>query len=215
LKVFEPRYQPKRLRPDQNAILLTEFVNLSEDPLATVRFKQELARKFEIGFAELFPEVELHEEACEVSNGLPVNPPGQPVYQDFFDFIRTRLRRIWEDPNPRRRELLILGLRDYVNALRKPLPQRVHRLVLVAYWGEPQDPEEPTPLEQALIYLLKSVAKLRCCPNSECPAKYFFASRQNRRYCSEKCAQIGEREQKRDWWSIHGKDWRNRREVPR
>ena len=209
--VFELGYQPKRLRPEQSTLLLTECVNLSQDPEAMVRFKREIARKLEVGFEELFPEVDLHEEASGALDALPVDAaPKQAIYKNFFDLIRNWLRRIWEDPNPRRKELHILALRDYVNGLRKPLHQRVYRLILVAYWGEPGDPQEPTPFEQALLYLLKSYAKLRCCPHLECPARYFFALRRNQRYCSVKCAQIAEREQKRDWWNAHGKERRSR-----
>jgi hypothetical protein len=166
--IFELGYQPKRLGPEQITLLLTECVNLSQDPQAMVRLEK-LARKLQIGLADLFPEVVLHEEACQASETLPAGAaPKQAICKDFFHLIRNCLRRIWEDPHPGRKELHILALREYVNGLRKPLPERVHRLILVAHWGEPADLQEPTPFEQALLYLLKSVAELRCCPNGAC-----------------------------------------------
>ena len=211
LPTVPQREQPQRLRADQNILLLTEWVNLSQDPQAMDHFKQTIARELDAGFAELFPEVKSYEEVCKESDALPAEiAMAQATHKDFFQLIQNCLRRIWEDPNPRRRELLIFGLRDYVNGLSKPLPQRIYRLTPFAYWGEP-DPEEPTPSEQALIYLFKSASKLRCCPNPECPARYFFALRRNQKYCSLKCAQAAEREQKRDWWSAHGSQWRNRK----
>jgi hypothetical protein len=214
--VFDVGYQPKRLRPEQARLLLTECANLSEDAGAMVRFKQILERKLTVQFADLFPEVNLNEERYETVEALAHSEasaiPEGAINKDFFGPLRNGLRRIWEAPNPRHKELLLLGLRDYVNGLRKPLHERAFRLIPVAFWGTPQDPQEPTPLEQGLIYLFKSVDKVRCCPTLECPARYFFAERRNQRYCSEQCAQIAEREQKREWWDAHGKkDRRDRR----
>jgi len=208
--VLEIRHQAKWLRPEQSMLLLHEWVNLSQDPGAMDHFKLTIARGLDAGFEKLLPEVKSYEEVSKESDAPADVAMAQASYKDLFDLIRNCLRHIWEDPNARRKETLILGLRDYVNGLSKPLPQRIYRLTPFAYWGEPS-PEEPTPLVQALIYLFKSVSKLRCCPNAECPARYFFGLRRNQRYCSLKCAQGAEREQKRDWWHAHGSRWRSRK----
>jgi len=72
-------------------------------------------------------------------------------------------------------------------------------------------PAEELPIEKALEYLLKHHNRARHCPNPDCPAPYFLAARQSRRYCSEICAQSGERETKRRWWAEHGPAWRKKR----
>jgi hypothetical protein len=74
----------------------------------------------------------------------------------------------------------------------------------------PQPPEE-LPIEKAFDYLLKHHHRTRYCPNPECVAPYFFAKRHTQRYCSEKCAQVCERESKRRWWAEHGQGWRTAR----
>jgi hypothetical protein len=212
--VFVVGYRPRRLSADEIRVLLTECVNLRDQSEDTMRhFKHCLEGKLKSEFADLFPEVTLHQETCKTLEDLkqaePNASPHGSVNQELFDLLRNWLRRTWEDPNPERRKQRVSSLREYINALRKPLPERIHRLIPVMFFGEPRDPEEPTPLEQALLYLLNSVDKLRCCPNIECPARYFLAARRNHRYCSEHCAQMAEREQKREWWNTHRK--KNRR----
>jgi hypothetical protein len=73
----------------------------------------------------------------------------------------------------------------------------------------PHPPEE-LPIEKALYHLLKQHKRARHCPNRDCPAPYFFVSRHSQRYCSETCAQSGERETKRRWWAEHGEAWRKK-----
>jgi hypothetical protein len=76
-------------------------------------------------------------------------------------------------------------------------------------------PPEPLPIEQAFEYLIKHHDKTRHCPYTGCPTPYFFATRHTQRYCSEKCAQGGQKQSKRKWWAQHGPEWRKRatREV--
>jgi hypothetical protein len=69
-------------------------------------------------------------------------------------------------------------------------------------------PPEPLPIEQAFEYLLKHHDKTRHCPYPGCPTPYFFATRHTQRYCSEKCAQGGQKQSKRKWWTEHGPEWR-------
>jgi hypothetical protein len=74
----------------------------------------------------------------------------------------------------------------------------------------PEPPPE-LPIEKALLYLLLHHKRARYCPNTECVAPYFFAARHSQRYCSETCAQSGERQAKRTWWAEHGAEWRESR----
>jgi hypothetical protein len=65
--------------------------------------------------------------------------------------------------------------------------------------------------ECAIRYLVEKGKLARVCANEECPARYFFASRQTQRYCSPKCAGPGKRDAKRRWWAKHGRAWRKKR----
>lgn len=73
---------------------------------------------------------------------------------------------------------------------------------------------DTSPIDIALDYLVEHHSQTRYCPNTECVSPYFFAIRPSQRYCSELCAQTGERETKRRWWAEHGTEWRKKR-IPK
>jgi hypothetical protein len=52
---------------------------------------------------------------------------------------------------------------------------------------------------------------VRICANPECKAPYFVAKDLRQRFCSEICAQWGQREWKRQWWAAKGAEWRKSR----
>lgn len=58
----------------------------------------------------------------------------------------------------------------------------------------------PTPMEAVLFHLQRIGDKLRHCPNPECPAPYFIASKKGQKFCSPECAAPSQRESKRKWW---------------
>jgi hypothetical protein len=64
-------------------------------------------------------------------------------------------------------------------------------------------PEVPlTPFEAAMFYLQTQLTdKIRRCPNSTCPAPYFFATKRAQKFCSASCAEPAQREAKRRWWN--------------
>jgi hypothetical protein len=53
--------------------------------------------------------------------------------------------------------------------------------------------------------------KMAICQNPECCTPYYFLCKKGQRFCSEKCAGVGNREAKRRWWTKHGKKWRTGR----
>lgn len=57
-----------------------------------------------------------------------------------------------------------------------------------------------TPVEAAIFYLRRNHKRALCCPNPDCPAPYFFASKKGQKYCSPECAKPSQRESKRRWW---------------
>lgn len=57
--------------------------------------------------------------------------------------------------------------------------------------------------------------RLRICKRTDCPHPYFVASHLKQRFCDEKCAQWGQREWKKQWWTEHGAAWRKQRREPK
>jgi hypothetical protein len=53
--------------------------------------------------------------------------------------------------------------------------------------------------------------RLRMCKRTDCPNPYFIASHLKQRFCSDKCAEWGQREWKKQWWTEHGTAWRQQR----
>jgi hypothetical protein len=60
-----------------------------------------------------------------------------------------------------------------------------------------------TPFERAMYHFQQIGDLARHCPNPECPAPYFFATKRSQKYCSTSCSGWAQREQKRNWWSEH------------
>jgi len=71
----------------------------------------------------------------------------------------------------------------------------------------------PSPFEQCLIYLRRSIDRARYCENPDCTARFFFAQHRNQKYCSDSCANRSQRELKRLWWAEHGKELRAQRKA--
>jgi len=122
----------------------------------------------------------------------------------FFDVFRAA----WVEPDAKTREFAFAMLRTEWMQMR--YPDRGLSLRDEGGIKRLPPPGKESPIEMAFDYLLRHHNRTRRCPNSECPAPYFFAARHTQRYCSEKCAQVGERETKRKWWAKHGADWRER-----
>ena len=55
--------------------------------------------------------------------------------------------------------------------------------------------------------------RLRMCKRADCPTPYFIASHLKQRFCSDKCAEWGQREWKKQWWQEHGESWRAQRRL--
>jgi len=55
--------------------------------------------------------------------------------------------------------------------------------------------------------------RLRMCKRADCPTPYFIASHLKQRFCSDNCAEWGQREWKKQWWTEHGHEWRTQRRL--
>jgi hypothetical protein len=53
--------------------------------------------------------------------------------------------------------------------------------------------------------------RLRICKRADCPNPYFIAGHLKQRFCSDLCAEWGQREWKKQWWTEHGAAWREQR----
>jgi len=49
--------------------------------------------------------------------------------------------------------------------------------------------------------------RLKKCARPDCPNRCFIAHHLGQRYCSDVCAQWGQKLWKREWWKEHGKKW--------
>jgi len=56
--------------------------------------------------------------------------------------------------------------------------------------------------------------RLKSCDRPDCPHPYFIAQHRNERYCSEECANWGDRQVKLRWWKRTGAGQRRARSRP-
>jgi hypothetical protein len=157
-------------------------------------------------------------------------PDDEVIERLVVPYVRIFARKIWLEQDFRTRDFAWVLFR--ADLLWDPNEDflffwhllRVFDMEKRAYsdqtWAEesqidPQLPGAPKELEfeRALRYLMEHHKLTRHCPNPDCPAPYFLALRHTQRYCSEKCAQSGERDTKRKWWNEHGRAWRKERRA--
>lgn len=64
-----------------------------------------------------------------------------------------------------------------------------------------EPPSIVTPVEAAIFHLRRNRKRALHCPNSECPAPYFFSTKKGQKFCSLACAKPSQRAAKRRWWA--------------
>jgi hypothetical protein len=126
--------------------------------------------------------------------------PGVPFefHLDEFKAAQEQFREIWK--NSRKHsdlELLSLGgsLRFHKGSITYTAPT----LYAYLYADLTTSPAE----------------RIRICKREECRHPYFIAGHLKQQFCSDECAEEGQRELKREWWEKHGQSWRakRRREI--
>ncbi len=129
--------------------------------------------------------------------------------------IQNYLRRAWDASDLRVRQWFIFKAREtyhketVVNPiLFRRLRDTDNQVAELTYYSDEVEavrhgPPRFTEFEQAMDLFHRVAAQAKRCPNPDCPAPFFFASRTNQRYCSEKCAAVGQRDQKRNWWRMN------------
>jgi hypothetical protein len=113
------------------------------------------------------------------------------------------LRNVWDEPDQRRREWELFALRRYFHRVTEPM----HTEENVENYPCPP----LTAFEQAMFYFQRIAARAKHCPNPDCPAPYFIASKKSYKYCSPMCSGPAQQAFKRQWWAEHGAEWRQSR----
>jgi hypothetical protein len=121
--------------------------------------------------------------------------------------LRDMLRRAWDTRDMREREWLCFKFRDsYASMARheRMSIEEIREEELAAAVTGPRYAAPPiTPLEASLFYFQHQRNRTLRCPNVECPAPYFFASKKGQKFCSRACALPTRLESKRRWWAKH------------
>lgn len=197
---------------------LVELVNLSDDSAAVKRFVKRFAN---YGVADQ----RVVRAVFHLPDDFPFEKVSTMPFEEFLreyqatkreaivPYLRNIFRATWHEPDSKVREWAWAILRT--DLARVSFSSQY--LQLVDQSGQIRLPKPPPllPLETAFEFLLRHYNRVRHCPNPDCPAPYFFAKRHTQRYCSEKCAQNGERATKRKWWAEHGTEWREERKPDR
>jgi hypothetical protein len=125
--------------------------------------------------------------------------------QDYL-LLCDVLRRAWDTRDERDREWLCFKFRQTSAelALFHDFKERMRKgddLAAEDRKADLRDFAPPiNPVEAAIFHFQHQAKRALHCPNPDCPAPYFFASRKGQKYCSEKCAEPAQRAAKRNWW---------------
>lgn len=60
-------------------------------------------------------------------------------------------------------------------------------------------------------FLSLPLGRSRICRRPDCGTPFFIAKYQRQNFCSDLCAQWGQRQWKKNWWAEHGEAWRKQR----
>jgi hypothetical protein len=188
---------------------LTELVNLRDDLVAIRRFLKRFS-DFDLTNQRL---ASLPQYRRVRIQRLSKN---EELETELIPYLRTLFRAAWTEPDRRNLEWACANLRLAL-ARNTELLWWPRQDGLFAWHGNKSKrlrlahaPLDELPITKAFEYLVKNSSNARSCANRDCPAPYFFAVRHSQRYCSEKCAQSGQKASKRKWWTEHGAEWRKR-----
>lgn len=177
---------------------LVELVNLRDD---TADFERFCTRWPELAY--------LSDDAPE---SHPIEGTGLPTKFWLLYERRAYLRDLWKgDPWALRRFLLP---NEQPEELRQEGIEVVwdHGAQILLDWERGAIVYAPeTPFQWAIYTLFRQSALAKVCANPDCPARYFIARKATQRYCSDKCAEVFQKEWKRKWWAEHGSQWRRSR----
>lgn len=114
-----------------------------------------------------------------------------------FRYRQSELREMW-----RRFEKTVGSPLDLLHLLGGTVKFHQHSITYIA----------PSLYAYLYVDLLSSPTKrVRVCKRLHCMHPYFIAGHLRQRFCSDACAEEGQREWKREWWKKHGSIWRQQR----
>jgi len=177
---------------------LTELANLRDEPEAFERF------------CKRWPELAYVSDKAPEPH--PIEETNLPIKFWLLYERRARLQELWEGDPWALRDFLLPSdppeeLRDeYADVLWE------HGAQILLDWRRGEIIYAPkTPFQWAIYTLFRTSALAKVCANPDCPARYFVATKVTQRYCTEKCAEVFQKEWKRRWWAEHGEKWRHSR----
>jgi hypothetical protein len=186
---------------------LVELANLRDDPAAFERFHKRWHK-----LADVYEET----EGTHYIHHTEIPPKFWLVFDR-----RQGLRDIWkqeEDHSAYLRDFLIpedppeeLRAKGYVSA-RDNESGYLWGSPFALDWNESRIIYQPkTEFQRAVYALFRKSAMAKVCKNPNCPAPFFVARKARQHYCSDKCAEVFQKEWKRNWWTKHGPQWRRGR----
>jgi hypothetical protein len=193
----------REITPAAARSFLTELANLRrEEPQSLIRFSHAFGPWIETFFDPLIERVENATQPRALDSAMSLGALLMtaaigPVFGPLLS-LQEVLRRGWERPTAKERELAVLGMLLDASRLYEQAKGRVFAVI-----GEP--------LGVILLEAIHSADSMRICGNIECPAPYFIASRRSQKFCSDACALPAQREYKRRWWNEHGAAWQKNR----
>jgi hypothetical protein len=186
----------------QSALFWTELANLSEDLKAVERFEARFGKFLPwAGLPTTIVSVNAENATFSSDIGFGAESSTEQRINVGYDpllALRNEARAIWREDDLETKEWRVYWLRGDPT--------------MSASFLATLDPHmRPTFFDKAVLHLLKSASRLRCCRNPECAAPYFFARRRSQKYCSEDCTLPFQRDYKRRWWHKSGNQWRKSR----
>jgi len=136
--------------------------------------------------------------------------------------LREFLRKAWDASNARQREWYIYGFRDFAQKMTErvrlvrsvedvPVPPLLPILPATfreaAEFTAQSEPSILSPLEMVgFDFLPKLIRRAKRCANPDCRiTPYFFANKNSRKFCSDRCSIPTQRAAKLRWWNKHRK----------
>lgn len=134
----------------------------------------------------------------------PLDIPAIPsapfeFHLEAFKAAQEHFREIWRNLRKQNPDLELLSLGGSLRFHRGSITYTAPNLRAYLYVDLTTSPAE----------------RVRVCKREECRHPYFIAGHLKQQFCSDECAEEGQRLLKREWWEKHGQSWRakRRREV--
>jgi hypothetical protein len=199
---------PKSLARTNSKKFLMDLANVLDKPRAVERLKKRYPDLFSCtGAASLAQFWAANTEEDEYKEG---RSDVELIRKYWLMPLRDTLQAIWRVKDVRAKQWGIFKIRQDYFSHDDP---RFNNTPLPTYasYFKPKELGPPDFFERSFIQMIDHVHKTRICKNPDCDAPYYFATRNNQKYCHPECAKPSQREYKKSWWRRNGKAWRKAR----